>query len=401
MLRRNPGDAVACAPLPFGSIECRNPVRALAACAALVLAGHGGPHALADEEHFVAVATSPPPKWSFEADEMGYYGLAWNTESAHDAGEAAESACRRQGGENCFYTASGQSMRGGCVGIAVAGWRDQEREPTRAYLTASSNIREVIARDLRGACSVAVFAGKPRERVVEHSCEVIEILCAEDVDAATVASTPAPRSDSGLHRSDAAAELPSACDAWNTVAFFQDATLQSVQACLDGGVDPNARVDDEHTGPTTPLALSLRRPEVAGVLLDAGARVDGRDHPLARAVSPDLHGGGHTQASVEVVDTLLKRGADPNRGSSRGVTDTVWPLGAAMPFGEPCYGHPANRQTVRIVDALLAAGADPNKGTTGMGSPLAGALGGFAAQRAVRSRCRCAPSGRRGPERGG
>ena len=54
---------------------------------ALVIATLAGADARAQSDLFVAVATSPPPTWSFEAAETGYYGLGWHEQSGHDAGQ--------------------------------------------------------------------------------------------------------------------------------------------------------------------------------------------------------------------------------------------------------------------------------------------------------------------------
>lgn len=361
----------------------------LALSATLAAAGAAG-----DEEHFVAAATSPPSSWSFDAAEEGHYGFGWHRESAHDAGREAEAECARQGGAECTYTAAGQSMRGGCVGLALASWRDEGESRERAYVTASSSFRNLIARQLRSACSVSVFGGKRREAVAEHGCEVVRVLCAEDIGAAPQAAAETGRRDAVDERRDAAAS-PSRCGEWNTAGFFASATGASVQRCLDAGFDANARdeegwtplrfaaqlgspdavrvlleasaelgAQDKHGG--TPLfgAVFNSRATTVRALLDAGADVNGPDAPLVQAASGVVLPPGsyplfeQTQVTVDIVEALLARGADPTRAAD----------GDRRALVEAVSAGTANAYTVRIVRMLLAAGANPD--SAGRRTPL-------------------------------
>ena len=147
--------------------------------------------ATGDEDHYLAVATSPPAGWRIEAGEPGYFGFGWHTGSGHDAGMAAVAECRSQGGGSvCSSTASGTSVRGGCVGLAMASWRDRDEDPERTYVVTSSSFRNLIARDLRSGCDRDTFGGKYEGTVVEHSCDIVRIMCAGDIVPAT--GTPAP-----------------------------------------------------------------------------------------------------------------------------------------------------------------------------------------------------------------
>ena len=134
-----------------------------------------------DENHYLAVATSPPAGWRIEAGESGHFGIGWHAESHHDAGMSAARECRDQGGGSaCSFNASGTSLRGGCVGLAMASWRDRDKEPERTYVATSSSFRDLIARDLRAGCGSTAFSGKHEDTVVEHSCEIVRIMCAGD-----------------------------------------------------------------------------------------------------------------------------------------------------------------------------------------------------------------------------
>ena len=134
-----------------------------------------------DEDHYLAVATSPPAGWRIEPGAPGYFGIGWHIESHHDAGTTAVGECKKQGGGNCSFDAGGTSLRGGCVGLAMATWRDRGKEAERTYVVASSSFRELIARDLRSGCKTTAFGGKYEDAVVEHSCELLRIMCAGDM----------------------------------------------------------------------------------------------------------------------------------------------------------------------------------------------------------------------------
>ncbi len=136
---------------------------------------------VASEDHFLAVATSPAAGTHIRPGESGYFGIGWHTDSQHDAGLTAEDECRRQGGRNaCFSNASGKSMRGGCVGLAMATWRDRGEDAERTYVVTSSTFPDVIARNLRSGCERDAFGGKNEGTVVEHACEIERIVCARE-----------------------------------------------------------------------------------------------------------------------------------------------------------------------------------------------------------------------------
>ena len=136
----------------------------------------------AGEDHYLAVATSPAAGTRIEPGESGYYGIGWHTESQHDAGLAAVDACRRQGGRSaCFSGADGKSLRGACVGVAIAKWRDRDKDAERTYVVTSSSFRDLIANNLRSGCGSAALAGKYEETVVERSCEIVRVICAADL----------------------------------------------------------------------------------------------------------------------------------------------------------------------------------------------------------------------------
>lgn len=148
-----------------------------------------GYRATGDEDHFLAVATSPSEGTRIAPGESGYYGIGWHTDSQDAAGTTAEAECRRNGGGTaCFSNASGKSMRGGCVGLAMAKLRDRGEDPERTYVVTSSSFRHLIAKELRSGCQSTAFGGKYENTVIEHSCEIVEIMCAGGL----VPTTPTP-----------------------------------------------------------------------------------------------------------------------------------------------------------------------------------------------------------------
>ena len=141
--------------------------------------GERAPATAGHKDHYLAVATSPDAGTRIAPGESGYYGIGWHTESQHDAGLSATDECRKQGGGSaCFSNA--KSLRGGCVGLAMATWRDRDEDPERAYVVTSSSFRDLIARNLRSGCESTAFSGKYENTVVDHSCDIVQIMCAGD-----------------------------------------------------------------------------------------------------------------------------------------------------------------------------------------------------------------------------
>ena len=137
------------------------------------------------DDHFLAVATSPPAGTLIDPGQSGHFGIGWHIESHHDAGMTAVDHCRRQGGgSDCSFNASGTSLQGGCVGLGIASWRDRDEDPERTYVVTSSSFRDLIARDLRTGCEREAFGGKHKDTVVEYACDIVHIQCSADVTPA-------------------------------------------------------------------------------------------------------------------------------------------------------------------------------------------------------------------------
>ncbi len=131
------------------------------------------------------------------------------------------------------------------------------------------------------------------------------------------------------------------CKGWDTVAFWQTATVETVAHCLEAGADPNVRQGFDGW---TPLHLAARKNLNTAII--AGLVAAGAD-PKATENSGEtpLHKAARNNNSA-VIDALLEAGADIN---------------AQDLFGEtPLHEAAAYTTTLAVIIALLKAGADPS-----------------------------------------
>ena len=135
------------------------------------------------------------------------------------------------------------------------------------------------------------------------------------------------------------------CTRWNAKEYFneyfQEATVESVTACLEAGADPMARGKWQET-PLHRAAKYNKNPAVIETLLKAGA------DPMARGEleNTPLHWAAASNKNPTVIETLLKAGAEVNARAFEGVT----PLRNAALYNE----NPA------VIEVLLKAGAEVN-----------------------------------------
>ena len=129
---------------------------------------------------------------------------------------------------------------------------------------------------------------------------------------------------------------------WNTIDFFEIATVADVTACLDAGADPNAR---DQLG-YTPLHLAAAfnsDPAVVKTLIKDGAKLQAQDHEWG---ATPLHWGAWSNKNPSVITALLNDGADPNIQDKGG--------------GTPLHAAAVNNSNPAIITTLLDGGAETN-----------------------------------------
>ena len=170
-------------------------------------------------------------------------------------------------------------------------------------------------------------------------------------------------------------EDPSLCAEWNTLEFFESATLAEVRDCLASGADVGARDDDGYT----PLHLAARyndNPAVIEALVAAGADLGVREDE--EGWTP-LHLAARYNDNPTVITALAGTGADLGARDDDGDTPLHLAAGyndnptviaalvdAGADLGAQEYGygwtplHLAARynDNPSIITALVAAGAD-------------------------------------------
>ena len=105
------------------------------------------------------------------------------------------------------------------------------------------------------------------------------------------------------------------CEEWDTMAFWETATFDTVADCLEAGADPGAR--DEFGG--TPLHFAAHLNDNLAVifaLLKAGADPNEND---AENLTP-LHVAAYHNRNPAIIIALLDAGADTNARSKFGLT---------------------------------------------------------------------------------
>ncbi len=154
--------------------------------------------------------------------------------------------------------------------------------------------------------------------------------------------------------------------------------VEAVRSLLASGFALNGIVAEETTGAYyTPLAFAVLRcrPEMAAILLGAGADPDGKSSSgigalhiavgLSDAPEESLREGG-----LQILDLLLKHGANPDLPDGRDAT----PLALAVQSGDPAVA-------LLLAQRLLTAGADTARHAFDGGvTPLLAAVGAGAAQ---------------------
>ncbi len=127
---------------------------------------------------------------------------------------------------------------------------------------------------------------------------------------------------------------------WNTITFFETATVVSVTTRLDGGADPNAQDQWGYT-PLHYAAAFNSDPAIVKTLMKAGAKLQAKDHEWG---ATPLHWGAWSNKNPSVITALLSGGADPNAQDEGG--------------GTPLHAAAVNNSNPAIIVTLLNAGSD-------------------------------------------
>ena len=132
------------------------------------------------------------------------------------------------------------------------------------------------------------------------------------------------------------------CNGWGTEEYFKTATLEGVTACLDAGVDLNAR-DDLDTTPLHRAAQHTENVDVIKALLNAGADIEAKD-VIERT---PLHLATGYNENPDITKALIDAGANlETRDNDWGFT--------------PLHRAAAWNENPDVIKVLLDAGADPN-----------------------------------------
>ena len=145
---------------------------------------------------------------------------------------------------------------------------------------------------------------------------------------------------------------PATCREWGAYNFFRTASADTVAACLRAGADPVSPLDERGGTPLHHAARAAPDPAVIGILLQAGADVNGADFG---GLTP-LHHAARWNVNRDILAALVEAGADVTARDSHDNT----PLHAAWtnPVDLPWPWQDA-RINPAAVEELLRAGADP------------------------------------------
>ena len=134
-------------------------------------------------------------------------------------------------------------------------------------------------------------------------------------------------------------QMAVSCKGWDTEEYFKTATLEEVTACLDTGVDLNAR-DDAGATPLHRAAKNTENLDVIEALINAGADKEARDN----GKRTPLHVAAESSENPDVIKFLLDAGAE----------EDVW----NQDYRTPLHLAARYNENPDVIKVLIDAGAD-------------------------------------------
>ena len=190
------------------------------------------------------------------------------------------------------------------------------------------------ARDNSGKTSVDMARG----RSLASLAALLKAVAARGSGSKRPSSKAEQQAEAASATKPAPASSPN-CDGWNTKTWSQQATVDSVKACLRAGANPNAR-DKTGKTPMHHAARASKNPGVIAALVKAGADVKAADDD---GYTP-LHDAASWNKSPAVITALVKAGAAMEARDKRDRT--------------PLHFAAALNKNPAVATALLKAGAD-------------------------------------------
>ena len=206
---------------------------------------------------------------------------------------------------------------------------------------------------------------------LERSRRCLRVVCAAAAGVTLAGGTAIDGAEREGWNTQGTAIESANCSGWNTQWLWTSASAPDIQACLDGGADPNHR--DSYG--RTPLHRSAREnsdPEVIAVLVASGAD----PHAVDRDSLTPLHYAAW-HGPPEVIEALLEAGAAPSAQGKSGSTPLhlaaidrgVAVIATILKAGADVHVRDAGGKTAQqvaagenegdVVLALLQAGANP------------------------------------------
>ncbi len=148
--------------------------------------------------------------------------------------------------------------------------------------------------------------------------------------------------DAGVHTEPSALRDTELCRLWNTSAFFELATVDLIEACLERGADIKKTNRKYGFTPLHYAAKFIKDPGVIEVLVLAGADPNA-ETPMQRT---PLHLAVGHRGNVEVIDELVYFGSDPNASDFYRHT--------------PLHVAAASTDDVLVIQKLIELGAVPD-----------------------------------------